>query len=45
MFSAASTANGLVDDVGSAAADEARRDARGGGGPPLRSWHNSANSS
>jgi hypothetical protein len=37
IFSAVSTANGPVDGVGSVVADEARRDARGGGGLPVRS--------
>jgi hypothetical protein len=44
IFSAVSIANGPVDDIGSVAANEAGRDARGGGSPPLRSSCNNANS-
>jgi hypothetical protein len=43
IFSAVSTANGPVDGVGSDVADEARRDAHGGGSLPVRSSRNNAN--
>jgi hypothetical protein len=44
IFSVVSIANGPMDDVGSAATAEAGRDARGGG-LPVRSSRNNANSS